>query len=322
MPLWLPEPAPASPQRRLFAGPRAARAAGFRACRRCGEASSAAEPVLEICRFLESEAGRVPTLEELSERFGVSPGHLQRVFKRRVGISPRAYADALRVDRLKEKLRGGDSVTNAMYETGYGSPSRLYESASRTLGMTPRAYRNKAQGEVIIYATVRCPVGGHVLVAATTRGLCSVRMGARVRELVNELGDEFSGATLERGDGPFTESLLAYLRGLRPLPELPLDVRATAFQRRVWEAIRAVPAGETVTYSEVASQIGSPRAARAVARACAQNPVALAIPCHRVVPKTAGGGGYRWGIARKERLLRLEAALAEAATSEERPSPR
>ena len=253
----------------------------------------------------------------------MSPGHLQRVFKRRVGISPRAYADALRVDRLKRQLRAGEPVTRAMYDTGYGSPSRLYESAAKTLGMTPRRYQRRASGERITYAIVRCPVGGHLLVAATERGLCAVRMGDRVRDLESELTDEFANAELVRGDGPFTQALLDYLRGLEALPPLPLDIRATAFQRRVWEALRALPIGSTVSYGDLARSIGAPRSARAVARACAQNPLALVIPCHRVVPKAGGTGGYRWGAERKRRLLRLEAAVeAETATSAERSSPK
>ncbi len=314
----------------FFEGTDAARAAGYRACRRCGARTTPPEPVLEMCRFIESQAGRVPSLQELAERFGMSPSHLQRVFKRRVGVSPRAYADALRVDRLKERLRRGEPVVRAMVDAGYSSASRLYENVSQTLGMTPKSYRKRAEGEEITYATVRCPVGGYLLVAATARGLCAVRMGDRARELVAELEQEFAGAALVRGGHRFTDEILAYLRGLRPLPALPLDIRATVFQRRVWEAIRAVPAGETATYGDVANAVGAPRAARAVARACAQNPVALAIPCHRIVPAAGGNGGYRWGETRKEKLLRLEAAgaaaaaagrEAEATTSEARPTP-
>ncbi len=297
----------------------AAATAGYRACRRCGTDPSG-HTVLAMCRYIESQPGRVPSLDELAARFDLSPSHLQRVFKARVGVSPRAYADALRVDQLRRRLRDGEPVLQAMVETGYGSASRLYESAGRTLGMTPRAYRDRAAGEAITYATVRCPLGGVLLVAATARGLCAVRMGTRARDLVAELRDEFAEATLSAGNEAFTEPLLAFLRGLGPLPELPLDICATAFQRQVWEAIRAVPYGETATYSDIARAIGSPRAVRAVARACGQNPVALVIPCHRVVPK-AGGGGYRWGMARKRQLLSLERGEARA-TSAGRRSPR
>ncbi len=320
---------PSRPPRREnalhFDGPGSAVAAGYRACRRCGTDPSG-HTVLGMCRYIESQAGRIPSLAELAERFDLSPSHLQRVFKARVGVSPRAYADALRVDALRGRLRNGEPVLQAMIETGYGSASRLYESAGRTLGMTPRAYRDKAAGEAITYATVRCPLGGALLVAATARGVCAVRMGARTRDLVAELRDEFAAATLRPGDDTFTEPLVAFLRGLGPLPELPLDVRATAFQRRVWEAIRAVPHGETATYSDIAQAIGAPRSVRAVARACGQNPVALVIPCHRVVPKTGGGGGYRWGMERKRQLLALErgggSAPASRVTSARRRSPR
>ncbi|MDH3211806.1 MAG: bifunctional DNA-binding transcriptional regulator/O6-methylguanine-DNA methyltransferase Ada [Myxococcales bacterium] len=298
----------------FFENPDEARAAGFHPCRRCrpeagGTWDAAREKVLAACRYIEAQQDRIPTLEELGKRVGQSPGHFQRVFKRVVGISPRKYADALRVERLKRRLQQGEPIAGALYDTGYGSTSRLYETAASQLGMTPRSYRRKASGEQIQYVTLACPVGGQLLVAATGRGLCAVRLGDTARELVAELEEEFQGAVFERGGetlGELLEALVGYLAGERSLPDLPFDVQATAFQRRVWEAIRAIPEGATATYGDLAQAIGSPNAVRAVAQACARNPVALVIPCHRVAPKSGGTGGYRWGENRKEKLLRLE----------------
>jgi len=298
----------------FFEAPGEAKVAGFRPCRRCrpdevGPWEPAREEVLETCRYIESQPDRIPTLAELSERVGLSPTHFQRVFKRIVGVSPRKYADTLRLERVKRELQNGESIAAALYATGYGSPSRLYEAASSQLGMTPKSYGGKASGERIRFETIACPLGGKLLVAATDRGLCAVRWGGRSRDLVAELKSEFEGAFFERGGSALREpleALVGYLAGERRFPRLPVDVQATAFQRRVWEAIRAIPEGETATYGELARSVGSPRAARAVAQACARNPVAVVIPCHRVVPKGGGTGGYRWGAQRKERLLRLE----------------
>jgi len=302
----------------FFSTPEAARAAGFRACKRCrpqerGAGNGAAAKVIEACRVMEAQPDRIPTLEELGRCVALSPTHLQRVFKRSVGISPRAYGDALRIERLKKQLQDGKGIAGALYEAGYGSSSRLYETAGAQLGMTPKAYRQKAIGERIGYATVACPLGGRLLVAATERGVCSVRLGDRDPDLEAELRREFKGATLAPADGELAgvlEALVEYLAGHRGLPDLPYDVVATAFQRRVWEAIRSIPEGSTATYSELARALGQPRAARAVARACARNPLALVIPCHRVVPKSGGTGGYRWGARRKAKLLHLEKTRA------------
>ncbi|NNL84496.1 MAG: bifunctional DNA-binding transcriptional regulator/O6-methylguanine-DNA methyltransferase Ada [Myxococcales bacterium] len=298
----------------FFATEAQARKAGFRACLRCrpeaGEGCEARhDKVVAACRYIEAQRDRVPTLAELGAQVGLSATHLQRVFKRTLGVSPRQYADALRLGRFKRELSQGESVTGAIFGAGYGSTSRLYETANAKLGMTPRSYRGKARGETIDYVTVASPLGGYLLVAGTSRGLCAVRLGDRARSLVAELREEFAGATLRRGDESMREplqALLGYLAGEAALPDLPCDVRATAFQRRVWEAIREIPAGETATYSELAASVGNPKAVRAVARACASNPTALVVPCHRVVPKTGGIGGYRWGPSRKRALLARE----------------
>ena len=302
----------------FFKSALAARAAGFRACKRCrpdalGKHDPAKRRALEAARFIEAQVDRIPTLSELGREVGLSPAHLQRVFKRVVGVSPRKYADTLRVDRLKRQLRGGDGIAGAMYATGYGSTSRLYEKAEAMLGMTPSAYRKQATGQRIRFVTLESPVARHILVAETERGICALRLGDQVRPLLDELRREFAGAALEPGDDAMRERLGALVaEGGRGLADLPCDVRATAFQRRVWDAIREIPEGSTATYGELAAAIGAPKAVRAVAQACARNSVALVIPCHRVVPSSGGTGGYRWGAKRKEALLRLERARAKS----------
>ena len=301
----------------FFKSALAARAAGFRACKRCKpDAARALDPArrnaLKAVRFIEAEVDRIPTLAELGREVGWSPAHLQREFKRIVGVSPRKYADALRVDRLKRQLQGGDAIAGALYASGYGSASRLYEDAAAKLGMTPSVYRKKATGERIRYVTLESPVAGHILVAATARGICAVRLGDRVRPLLDELSREFAAASIEPGDDAMRDRLEALVvAGGRGLADLPCDVRATAFQRRVWEAIREIPEGSTATYGELAVSLGKPKAVRAVAQACASNKLALVIPCHRVVPSSGGTGGYRWGAKRKAALLRLEKARAK-----------
>jgi AraC family transcriptional regulator of adaptative response/methylated-DNA-[protein]-cysteine methyltransferase len=248
------------------------------------------------------------TLAELSKHVQVSPFHLQRLFKRATGLSPREYQSARRMQRVKQGLRKGDDVTTALYDAGFGSPSRLYEKSQQQLGMTPGAYRRGAAGVTVQYAIVPSSLG-RMLVAATPRGLCAVRFGESATELERELRAEFHGATLVRDEAalrPYVEPLLANLRGGATV-DLPLDVRATAFQMKVWEKLREIPAGETRSYSEVAQSIGDPRAIRAVAHACASNPVALAVPCHRVVRSDGELAGYRWGLQRKKKLLKLEA---------------
>lgn len=297
---------------RFFASAIAAEAAGFRPCKRCQPqslhpADSPSAKVLLACRYLEAHRDRIPALQELGEQVGLSPSHLQRQFKKALGISPYQYGDALRRDRLKQALKSCSSVTAALYETGYGSSSRLYETALSQLGMTPMNYQQGAKDQTISYAIARSPLG-YLLVAATEVGLCHVRLGEAPDPLEQELRQEFPAATLQPQAElqAWIETLIDYLSGNQPWPQLPVDVKATAFQRQVWEALRQIPAGTTLTYSQLAEKLGQPQATRAVARACATNPVALAIPCHRIVPKSGGVGGYRWGAERKQQLLALE----------------
>jgi AraC family transcriptional regulator of adaptative response/methylated-DNA-[protein]-cysteine methyltransferase len=309
---------PSCPSRRprrdrvaFFDSARAARAAGYRPCRRCrpGSTDPVRERVLRVCRYIEEQEDRVPTLSELGARAGLSPYHLQRTFKRVVGVTPRAYADAHRADRVRRRLRGGEAVLAATYGAGYGSASRLYESAPGQLGMTPGRFRSGGRGERVRYAVVPCPLG-RLLVAATERGLCRVALGRTARELADGLRDELPEAERVRDEAglrSWVEPLVRYLGGAPLSTGLPLDVQATAFQRRVWQALRAIPEGERLSYAEIARRIGRPTAVRAVAGACAANPVALVVPCHRAVRKDGSDGGYRWGRERKRALLDLEA---------------
>ncbi|HEY4901682.1 MAG TPA: methylated-DNA--[protein]-cysteine S-methyltransferase, partial [Terriglobales bacterium] len=271
------------------------------------EISAQAQSVMRARQLLD-EAEGVLTLAELSKRVGVSSFHLQRLFKRATGLSPREYQSARRMQQVKLGLRKGDDVTTALYDAGFGSPSRLYEKASQQLGMTPGTYRRGGAGMTIQYAIVPSPLG-RLLVAATARGLCAVRFGESASELERELREEFSAAEIQRDDAalqPYLQPLLASLRGENATIDLPLDVLATVFQKKVWDALREIPAGETRSYTEVARAIGDPKAVRAVATACASNPVALAVPCHRVVRSDGELAGYRWGIERKKKLLEQE----------------
>ena len=287
--------------------------AGFRACLRCRptdpeSANPQAELVRRVCRYIESHLDSPLTLDALGVELSLSPFHLQRTFKALVGITPRAYADACRLEALKRGLRRGESVTRAMVDAGYSSTSRLYERTASQLGMGPSQYRKGGAGAAIRYSIVDSPLG-NLLVAATDRGVCAIRFGDSRRELVRALHEEFPNARIERQDeamAAWTGQVVEHLAGRRQRIELPLDIRATAFQRLVWEHLCSIPRGAKESYSEVASAIGRPTAVRAVARACAQNPVALAIPCHRVVRGDGSDGGYRWGTERKRRLLEAE----------------
>ena len=314
---------PSCPSRRpqrervsFFNKPETAEAAGFRACRRCDPRShDVNDPQLKmvrrVCRLIDesSEDGRVK-LSELAERVGVSAFHLQRTFKRVMGISPRQYVAARRFGNFKQLVREGESVTNALYDSGFNSSSRVYEQAAEELGMTPATYGRGGRGVRIDYTIAASPVG-RLLVATTERGVCAVRMGDTDAELEKDLRSEFPAATIERDEVNLQETVtkvLSHLANNGPHPDLPLDIRATAFQRQVWEQLRAIPYGETVSYADVAKALGKPGAVRAVGRACATNPVALVIPCHRVVREDKSLGGYRWGLERKQKLLDLERA--------------
>jgi AraC family transcriptional regulator of adaptative response/methylated-DNA-[protein]-cysteine methyltransferase len=311
---------PSCPSRRpnrervtFFDASDAARHAGFRPCKRCAPdaANGTVDPWIDKVRratvYLSNVEGH-PSLARLAARLGGSPYHLQRNFKRIVGVSPREYADACRLRTVKTRLKAGGDVTGAMLDAGYGSTSRFYERAGSKLGMSPTAYRKGGAGAAIRYAIVDSPLG-RLLVAATDRGVCSVTMGDSDRALERALAGEFASARIEPDTGAlaaWTAAIVAHLEGRRPRLELPLDIQATAFQWQVWQALASIPYGETRTYKDVASAIGRPSAVRAVARACASNPVALAIPCHRVVPASGGVGGYRWGASRKAALLTRE----------------
>ncbi|MFZ5826375.1 MAG: bifunctional DNA-binding transcriptional regulator/O6-methylguanine-DNA methyltransferase Ada [Bacillota bacterium] len=299
---------------RFFDSQEAAEQAGFRPCRRCRpEALSTQQRVVAQVQELLQTAETPPSLAELGTAVGLSPFHLQRLFKRATGLSPREYANHCRLERLKVGLKQGATVTEALYEAGYGSSRALYDQAQTHLGMTPSAYRRGGAGERIAYACAETPLGW-VLVAATGRGLCALRFGEAEGALVAELAAEFPRAALVPGASelaPYVEAVKAYLSGGRTSLDLPLDVKATAFQQQVWGALRSIPYGEVRSYREVAAMIGQPAAVRAVARACATNPVALAVPCHRVVRANGDLSGYRWGVERKQRLLERERAVAE-----------
>jgi AraC family transcriptional regulator of adaptative response/methylated-DNA-[protein]-cysteine methyltransferase len=260
------------------------------------------------CRHIDEESESGPGLAALGARLGVSPAHLQRTFKRLMGISPREYGEARRVAALKSKLRGGQDVTRALYEVGYGSSSRLYENSSAQLGMTPGTYRRGGRGMKIGYTIVDCPLG-RLLVGATERGVCAVSLGDADGVLEATLLSEYPHAEIHRDDSgfaPWLKALQTHLNGFEPRLNLPIDVQATAFQKRVWKELQHIPYGQTRSYGQVARAIGRPRAIRAVARACATNPVSIVVPCHRVVRTDGSLGGYRWGLERKQALLERE----------------
>lgn len=311
----------------FFATPSDAERVGFRPCKRCRPQETMAPDVAiarQICRFVEDHPDDDVTLTALGAHVGLSPAHVQRVFKAVVGVTPRQYVAARRADRVKDQLRGGESVTTAMYDAGYRSVSQFYEQAPARLGMTPTAYRKGGAGMAIAYATASSPLG-HILVAATTRGVCSVRFGESAAELEAACRREFPAAAVRRDDaslGPWVDAVVAYLDGRQASLDLPVDVRATAFQARVWQALLAIPCGSTRSYGDVAAAIGQPAAVRAVARACAENPVPLIIPCHRVVRRSGEPGGYRWGAERKRALLEREARAVASGAAREGGAPR
>ncbi|MGH6946330.1 MAG: bifunctional transcriptional activator/DNA repair enzyme AdaA [Kiloniellales bacterium] len=271
--------------------------------------------VARACAFIEARSGEPPRLAEVAAAVGASPWQLHRAFRRVLGLTPRDYTDAKRAHRFRDELKSGESVAGATYGAGYGSSSRVYEGARHYLGMTPASYARGGKGAEIVYALSHSPMG-RLLVAATANGVCFVSLGKSDKALTEALEEEFPEAQSIARDSqalePAIAALLDYLAGKTPHPDLPLDVRATAFQRRVWQELIAVPPGETRTYSEIAKALGLPKAQRAVGRACATNPVSLVVPCHRILRGDGKLGGYRWGLTRKAALIELEARLKES----------
>ncbi|MES2877917.1 MAG: bifunctional DNA-binding transcriptional regulator/O6-methylguanine-DNA methyltransferase Ada [Pseudomonadota bacterium] len=287
--------------------------AGFRPCKRCKPdqaplAEQYAALVTSVCRQIES-AETPPHLEELARQAQMSPFHLHRIFKAVTGVTPKAFATAHRASKVRDELGHGSSVTQAIYDAGYNSSGRFYEESNRLLGMTPKNYQAGGAQTAIRFAVGECSLGA-ILVAASDRGVCSILMGDDPDALARDLQDRFPKAELIGGDAEF-EQLVAQVVGFIEMPalglDLPLDLRGTAFQQRVWQALREIPAGTTVSYSGLAQRLGSPQSARAVAQACAANALAVAIPCHRVVRHDGGLSGYRWGVERKRALLLREA---------------
>jgi AraC family transcriptional regulator, regulatory protein of adaptative response / methylated-DNA-[protein]-cysteine methyltransferase len=298
----------------FYLRPEQAEKAGFRACLRCRPRAGSlsgnpqSNSAKEICRFIEQHLDEPVTLERLGKAFQQSPFHLQRRFKAALGITPREYADSCRLRQLKRNLQAGDNVTRAMYDAGYGSSSRLYERTASQLGMTPDKYRRGAIAASIRYACADSPLG-RMLIAATDRGVCSIQFARSDGELMEGLKREFPFAVRKPDEGglqAWVAALLSKMTGCELNAALPLDIRATAFQRRVWTYLQSIPFGTTQSYKQVAKGIGQPSASRAVARACATNPVAVAIPCHRVVREDGTVSGYRWGVERKKALLAME----------------
>jgi AraC family transcriptional regulator of adaptative response/methylated-DNA-[protein]-cysteine methyltransferase len=292
--------------------------AGFRPCKRCRPneptlADRHAVTVHNACRMIEEaqeEARDLPSLDALAQAAGLSRFHFHRVFKALTGVTPKAYADAYRARRVRDALTHDRTVTEALYGAGFNSNGRFYAASSGLLGMTPTEFRAGGDGTVIRFAVGECSLGS-ILVAATDKGVCAIELGDDPQRLVRGFQDRFRNARLIGGDQKFEQQVakvVGFVEAPRRGLELPLDIRGTAFQQRVWNAIRAIPAGSTASYSELAKRIGAPKAVRAVAQACASNAIALAIPCHRVVRSDGSTSGYRWGVARKRALLAREQA--------------
>ena len=283
---------------------------GFRACLRCKPKNEAAnlqtKIVLRACDLLESE--EQISLEDLSAELNLSAAHLQKMFKEIIGVSPKKYAEMKRLDKFKNELKDGNDVTSAMYEAGFNSSSRLYENVSNKLGMTPKTYAKKGANMKIDYTITDCDLG-KLLVARTEKGVCAVTFSDDAETLTANLFNEYKNAEIAENNAnlkDYVEAILANLKGTNKTLDLPTDLQATAFQMRVWDILRKIPYGETVSYSQVAEKLGNAKAVRAVATACASNRVALVIPCHRVVRSSGELSGYRWGISRKKQLLEQE----------------
>lgn len=296
----------------FHATPEEAERVGFRPCKRCRPdqlslAARHAATIAELCRFIDT-ADHLPTLDELARRAGLSAYHLHRMFRAVTGVTPKSYAAAQRARRVRQQLGAGATVTDAIYGAGYNSNGRFYDESNEVLGMTPSRYRAGGAGADITFAVGECSLGS-ILVARSNRGVCAIFIGDDPDRLARELQDRFPHARLVGSDPEF-EQLVAQVVGFVEAPrlglDLPLDVRGTAFQQRVWQAMREIPAGETLSYTELAERIGAPKAVRAVAAACAANLLAVAIPCHRVVRHDGALSGYRWGVERKRALLQRE----------------
>jgi AraC family transcriptional regulator of adaptative response/methylated-DNA-[protein]-cysteine methyltransferase len=304
---------------RFYESPADAERDGFRPCLRCRPLAEAgpdptAERIRGVCRYIEAQSDESLKLEDLARQASMSPSHFQRTFKAVVGLSPKQYLDATRLRKLKKGLKESEDVTQAVYQAGYGSSSRVYERAGTSLGMTPNQYRQGGRSITVTYATIETQLG-LIMIGATDRGLCFLQFGDRRRGLLAMLEKEYPLARLKAMSKPYhpdfqkwVKALRDYLAARQPHFDLPLDIRATAFQIRVWNYLQSIPYGELQSYAEVASGIGNPNATRAVARACAMNRVALVIPCHRVIRGTGELGGYRWGLARKRTLIDRERA--------------
>lgn len=296
---------------RVFDTCESAEQAGFRPCQRCQPRAESSDAVLvkAVTRYIEAHAEEPVTLANLSAATGVSPFHLQRTFKKATGVSPKAWVKNQRMRKFQSSLRTAASVTDAVYEAGFSASSRAYENAQQKLGMKPGAWRKGGEGAQIAY-TIAPTEFGYLLAAATERGICCVMLGDSVEELESEFQTDFPKAERRRDEklSLLVDQILVLITASGPSPHLPLDVRATAFQQRVWDYLRTIPRGETRTYSQVARDLNQPAATRAVARACATNPVSLVVPCHRVVGADGGLTGYRWGVERKRKLLETERA--------------
>jgi AraC family transcriptional regulator of adaptative response/methylated-DNA-[protein]-cysteine methyltransferase len=313
---------PSCPSRRpsrenveFFDSPAQAEQAGYRPCRRCvpQERNSQVQKVEAACRYIDQNLDITLSLTAISRHVAISPFHFQRLFKKILGISPRKYQQARRAGKFRQALLSEERVTDAIYEAGYSSSSRAYENVQAQLGMTPSAFRRKGEG-IVIHYTVLSSELGKLLIATTERGVCSVRFGESDAALLRELKQDFGAAEIHRDDKKLESiafQVKQLLQGSAAVLNIPLDLRGTAFQQMVWEELRRIPAGQTRSYTEIANTLGRPKAVRAVANACASNPVALMVPCHRVVQKNGSMAGYRWGVKRKAALLEKEASSAE-----------
>ncbi len=312
----------------FFENPEQAEQAGYRPCKRCTPDKASlkarhADRIARACRLIEA-GSKAPQLSYIANQVGISRFHFHRLFKERVGMTPRQYAIACREQRMRSELSNSPRVTDALFDAGYESSGHFYTSAGRSLGMTPKSYRDQGAGHVVRFAIGETSLGA-IMVAGTERGICAIALGDEPDVLIRDLQDRFARAELVGGDAAFenhVSRVVAVVETPAASLELPLDIQGTVFQQRVWRALQDIPCGETASYAEIAQRIDSPLAARAVARACASNPLAIAIPCHRVVRTDGHISGYRWGVARKRDLLEREAQTASYETATGPRSPR